>query len=123
MKAKGQALLPLLILIIIILSLGAAAIELAIGNILIDRYFQDGMTSFYTVEAALENAFLRTLRDPAYVGESLQINEASCTIEISGEAPRVVNAGCNNGRQIRKMRAEISFSDGIMAVENIREIE
>lgn len=122
-KMRGQALIPLLIVIIIILSLGVAAIELAISNIIVGRYFQEGAIGFYTVEAALENGLLRTLRNPNYLGEDLQINNASCTIEISGELPRVVTTRCDSGRWVRKLEAEVYFSEGIMEVENISEVE
>jgi hypothetical protein len=123
MKTRGQALLPLLIVIIIALSLGTAAIELAISGVIIDRYSQEELMGFYVVEAALENALLRTLRNPNYVGENLQINDTSCTIEITGAAPKIIQARCDNGRQIRKMQAEASFVNGEMVVENIEEIE
>jgi len=120
---KGQALIPLLIIIVIILGLGTTAIELAIGRMIISRFSFDEIKSFYTVETAMENAFLKILRNPAYLGEDLQINDASCTIEVSVTLPKVVNATCDNGRQVRKMEAEASFVDGVMVVENIREIE
>lgn len=121
--AKGQALLPLLIVVIIVLSLGTASIELAIGNVLVSRYFQEGLTGYFTTEAALENGLLRLLRNPGYPGESLQINDASCTINISGALPQVMDVRCDNSRQVRKIQAEISYVDGIMQVDNIREIE
>ena len=122
-KSKGQALLPLLILIIIILSLGAAAIELAIGNIVINRYFQEEIIGFYTTEAALENGLLRLLRNPAYSGEDLQINETSCTIDVSGSAPTIVAAECVDNRRLRKIQAEVSFVAGEMEVGKVIETE
>ena len=123
MNSRGQAILPLLIIIIIVLSLGVTTLELAINEIVIDRYFHDEMTSFYTTEAALENGFLRILRNPSYLGEDLQINGASCRIEVSGGSPNVISAGCNNNRQVRKMRGEVSFVGGKMTITNIKEIE
>jgi hypothetical protein len=122
-KTKGQALLPLLIIIVIVLSLGAAAIELAISNVLVDRFFQDNIDLFYTTEAALENGFLRLLRNPAYSGESLQIGSASCTITVSGGSPAVVLANCDTTRQVKKIQGEVTFAAGTMNVDNIREIE
>ncbi len=122
-RRKGQALIPLLIVIVIILSLGVAAVELAISNVVVDRYFQEEMDGYFTVESALENALLRSLRNPGYSGEDLQINEASCTIEINGETPKVVTARCESDRWVRRLQAEVSFVNGIMSTDNIREIE
>lgn len=121
--SKGQALIPLLILVIIVLSLGTAAIELAISNVLIDRSFQEGLTGYYTTEAALENGLLRILRNPAYSSESLQIGDASCTIEITGTSPKIITSRCDNNRWVRKIQAEASFANGIMTVANVREVE
>jgi Tfp pilus assembly protein PilX len=121
--AGGQALLPLLIVIVIVLSLGTAVIELAIGNILVDRYFQEAIFGFYTAEAALENGLLRLLRNPAYAGESLQINDVPCTIETVGTSPVVMTATCNDTHQVRKVRAEINYVDGVMVVNHLGEVE
>ncbi len=120
---SGQALLPLLIVMIIVLGLGTAAIELAIGNLIIDRYRQDEVLGYYSTQSALENALLRLLRNPNYTGESLQINGASCTITVSGSAPYRLVVVCDNGRWVRKIQAFANFSAGIMAVTQVREIE
>ena len=123
MKPKGQAILPLLILIVIIMTLGVSAIELAIHGLIVDRYSQDWLTSYYTVGAAMENALLRILRNPDYPGESLQINNASCTIQISGTTTKVINAVCDDGQQIRKLEAQISYNQGMMTVSSMKEVD
>jgi len=123
MKTKGQALLPLLIIIVIVLGLGAAAIDLAIGSMVSESYFQKELSTYFTTEAALENGLLRLLRNPTYLGEDLQINDASCTIEISGESPKVILAVCDTGSQVKKIQAEITYDEGKMEVGNVGEIE
>ena len=122
-RSKGQALIPLLILIVILLSLGATAIELAIGNILIDRYSQEELIGYYTTESALENGLLRVLRNPNYAGEDLQINGASCTIEVSGTTEKTILAFCEDENWIRRIQAQISFVDGQMEINSFQEIE
>lgn len=120
---KGQALLPVLILIVIFLSLGALSIESAISSLIIDRYYYDDLIGIYQTESALENGFLRLLRNPNYSGESLQLAESSCTIEVSGVSPKIIIAACNSGRTVRKMQAVVNATDGIMSITDIREIE
>ena len=120
---KGQALLPLLIVIVIVLSLGAAAIELAISSLIVSRISFEGQTLFYTTEAAFENGLLRALRNPSYVGESLQINQASCTIEASGQAPKTILAICSSDRQVKKIQGQIDYINGVMTVTDIVEVE
>ena len=120
---SGQALLPLLIIIVIALGLGTAVIELSIGSMVSESYFQRELSTYFTTEAALENGFLRLLRNPNYLGEDLQINDSSCTIEVSGESPKVISAKCDTGYQVRKIQAEITYNEGKMEVGNIGEVE
>lgn len=122
-KTKGQALLPLLIIIVIVLSLGTIAVELAISNILVDRYLQESLIGYATTEAALENGLLRILRHPEYAGESLQIENSSCTITIAGNWPKTITAVCDNTQRIRKLEAEVNFVSGVLQVIHIQEIE
>ncbi|MBN1262893.1 MAG: hypothetical protein JW991_00890 [Candidatus Pacebacteria bacterium] len=122
-EIRGQALIPLLIVILIVLGLGTAAIELAISQNLIDRYSCEGLIIFYETESALENSLLRLLRNPAYDGESLQIGESLCTITVNAGTPDIIVANCDNGSQVKKIQAEVNFVDGIMEVNHVREIE
>ena len=120
---RGQALLPMIILLALIIILGTSLFNLSIGGLLITSYFQEGESILMVTEGALENGLMRILRNPAYVGESLQIGNVSCTISASGLTPVVMLASCNSGRAIRRLRAEINFTNGRMVVNNIREVE
>lgn len=120
---QGQALLPVLIIMVVVLILGAAVLDLSISGLLVSSYFQEGEATLMATEGALENGLLRILRNPSYSGESLQVGDASCIISISGQSPVVMNASCDSGRAIRRLQAEINFVAGEMIVDNILEIE
>ena len=94
-KSLGQAIIPLLIVVIIALGLGAVAVELAISNMLVDRYHFHAVVGYYSVESALEEAYLHWLRSPNFTSGSLQVNDASCNIEVSGSSPWIIVVDCD----------------------------
>ncbi len=122
-KNCGQALIPVLIIIVLVLSLGVAALDVSISNILLSVYEQEGRRVYLKTESALEEGFLKLLRNPSYAGESLQLEETSCTIEVSGlTSTKTVTAICNSGKSVRKIQAQADFYLGRMTVLWIREI-
>ncbi len=123
MKPTGQALIPLLIVMLIALGLGAAAVEVAVSNILVDRYHLQTITGYYAAESALEEAFLGWLRDPNYTSGSLQVNQASCTIEVSGSSSWMFLVACSTDRWIRKLSAQATYVNGEMVITSVSEIQ
>lgn len=120
---RGQALIPVLIIIILVLSLGVAALDVSISNILLSVYEQEGRRVFLKTESALEEGFLKLLRNPNYLGESLQFEETSCTIVVAGSvSSKTVTVTCSSGKSIRKAQAQADFLQGKMTVSWIKEI-
>ena len=74
-------------------------------------------------EGALENGLMSILRNPFYSGESLQVGDIPCTISVSGQAPTMITAECQSDRAIRQLQAEVTFVEGEMIVDNLKEIE
>lgn len=122
-KASGQALIPILIIMVIALILGVGVLNLSIGGLLLSFSSQEGESTLMATEGALENGLLRILRNPSYPGESLQVGGVSCTINTSGQSPVVMTAQCDSGRAIRQLQAEVDFVAGEMIVSNLREVE
>ncbi len=120
---RGQALLPLLILMVIIIILGAGVLYLSIGSLLLSSYSQSGEEVLMATEGAMENGLLMVLRNPAYAGESLQVGAVPCTINTAGSAPLVMTVKCDSGRAVRQLQAEVSLVNGQMQVDHLIEIE
>jgi hypothetical protein len=119
----GQALIPVLIILSMVLILGASALQLSLGGMLLGSASQEGEEILITTEGAMENGLMQILRNPAYAGESLQVNGFPCTINVSGVSPSVMTVECQSDRAQRRLQAEVSFVDGEMLVENWTEIE
>lgn len=120
---QGQALLPVIIVMAIVLVLGVGALHLSVGGMLISFSSREGETALLATEGALENGLMMILRNPSYAGESLQVSGYPCTITVSGQSPAVMIAECQSDRAIRRLQAEVSFIDGEMVVDNLQEIE
>ena len=120
---EGQALIPVLIVMLTVLILGAGVLYLSIGGLLSSHYSQTGEKVLVASEGALENGFLRILRNPAYLGESLQVNGLPCTIVVSGQAPITMTAECVGEQAVRRVQAEVSFVQGEMLIDQYQEIE
>lgn len=119
---RGQALIPLLIVLVIAISLATLAIELSINNMIIDRSFMNGLTGYYSAESVLEDSFLRWLRNPNYSGDTMMVNGLDCTSQVTGSSPWLVQVSCGDGRFVRKISAEVNWVDGEMTVSNVMEL-
>ena len=122
-QKKGQALVPILIIILTIITLGVGTLYISIGGLLLSSYSASGETVLMAAEGALENGLLRILRSPNYSGESLQVNGLDCTITVNGLSPQVVSAQCVSDLVIRKLQAEVTFINGEMIVDHHQEVE
>jgi hypothetical protein len=122
-RTKGQAFIPVLILLVIIITLGTAVLSLSVGGMLISYSSQEGERVLLATEGAIENGLLRNLREPAYTGESLQVGGLPCTIVASGPAPIVVTAECRSDQACRRLEAEAEIVMGEIVINSLKEIE
>lgn len=122
-KDQGQALIPVLIILLIIITLGVGILFLNLGGMLTGLAAREGEAVLLAAEGAMENGLLRLLRSPAWEGESLQIGGQDCTITVSGTAPKIMAVSCWSAQARRNLRAEISFIAGEMNVDLIEETE
>lgn len=121
-RSSGQAMLPVLIIMLTVLVLGTASLQLGLGGLMISRASFEGERVLAAAEGALENGLLRLLRQPNYLGESLQVGGLECTIEVAGASPKIISGVCQNETSRRGLRAEVSFIQGEMVVGSYEEI-
>jgi hypothetical protein len=118
---SGQALVPLLILLALVIVLGTAALFLSVGGMVINVASREGEQVLLATEGAIENGLLRVLRDPGYTGESLQVGGYDCTIEASGPSPISVTAECRSGRAVRRLEAAAEVVMGEIIINSLTE--
>src|SRR3990167_8570329 len=73
---SGQALITLIFFVLIAVVITSGAIIMIAVNSLSVGKFQEGSISYYSAESGIENAILRILRNPSYLGETLTIDDS-----------------------------------------------
>ena len=81
-----------------------------------------GLSQYQMTYGALENAFMRLLRDPSYIGETLTLGSSTCYSTVTGASTKTVSVRCTDGTYVRKMTATSTFANGIMTVSGISEV-
>ena len=119
---KGQALITLLFFVLISLTITSAAIIIIITNSISVSRFQEGTLAYYMAESGVENALLRLLRDPNYVGETLTIGTSTAVITVSGSNPKTVVVVGQNGNFKRTVQAQMNYNNGYYTFSNWKEI-
>ena len=119
---KGQALITLLFFVLISLTITTGAIIIIIANSISASRLQEGTLAYYTAESGIENALLRLLRDPNYLGETLTIGTSTAVITVSGSNPKTVISVGQSGNFKRKVSAQMNYANGYYTFLNWKEI-
>ncbi len=120
-KEKGQALITLLFFVLISLTITTGAIIIIIANSISVSKYQEGTMAYYAAESGVENALLRLLRDPTYLGETLSVGGTTVAIAITGANPKVVIA-TSSGNFKRTVQAQMNYNSGYYTFSNWKEL-
>jgi hypothetical protein len=118
----GQALVTLLFFVLISLTITAGAIIIIIANSTSASKFQEGSLAYYAAENGVENALLRILRNPNYVGEVLTVDSATASITVSGSNPKTIVSIGQNGNFKRTVSVQVTYSNGYYTFSNWKEL-
>jgi hypothetical protein len=122
-KMQGQALIPVVLLMFAALNIGLAAMVISRGLIWDYLTVGGGLRALNAAESAMENGYMRLLRDIGYTGESLVIDDCDCTVTVTGDdVNKVVSSECSYGRVIKRMQTAVNYDMGIMEVSGEGEI-
>ena len=121
---QGQALIIVLFISAIVVLIVAQVATLNLSNLGLANNYYDGSLLLTKAESYLENAALRYLRDPSYIGESLQDANITCTIKINdiGEN-KDLTCQCERNGKSRKVGLTVSFDEGVYNFSKIEERE
>jgi Tfp pilus assembly protein PilX len=119
----GQALISILILASIALTVGVTAVSLVFTQSQLSFNTRESALAFHFTDGILEDVFLKILRNPSREGEeTLNVQNNTCKIYIQGQNPKTVQVSCQKNNKIKKIQAQINFTNGRMLVTNIKEI-
>jgi len=120
---RGQALVMLIVITAAALSLITATTAIVLVNSQAVSQWEQGEEALVVAESGIENALLRSLRDPYYAGETLTIGDSSATVIVSGTVQEklIISRG-TNGNFTRTVRATAVWSKGKYTLESWQEV-
>ena len=122
MADQGQALITLLFFMVIAITITTASVVILFITMSNATKFEQGTRSYYIAESGVENALLRLLRDPSYVGETIAVGEGTATITVTGTTPYIIRSVGEIGNFERTLQAEASYTNGVLSVDEWREL-
>lgn len=124
---KGQAALTLIFFALVAMIATSAAVIAIVSNNLTQTKMEQGISAYYAAEAGKENALLRLLRQPNYLGETLTIDQTT-TVEITVEPLPTplhyrINALGQSGEISRQIQTIVDYNDNVLEVISCEEIK
>jgi len=118
---KGQAIISLLFIMVISVAIITSVVIVASNNIASGSGMERTTVAYYAAEAGVQNAILRSLRDPDYTGETLDIGGATVAIQVSGN---VITSVATYANSIRKIEVETMYnSNNVLSINSWKEIQ
>ena len=119
---KGQALISLLVVMLsgIIITSGAVAVTI-INSQTTDKYASSEQ-SYAIAESGADNALLRLLRDPNYLGETVSIGNGTATVTVTGSTTKTIISEGVTGSFKRKIQVVGSFLNNVFTISSWSEI-
>lgn len=123
---KGQALVTLIFFTLIATTVTTAAIFVIGVNSISGTRLQEGTVAYQIAQSGTDNALVRLLRDPGYVGETMSIGSGSATILVTGSgttaSPYIITSKGQKGFYIKKVEATATYENNTLNVISQKEV-
>lgn len=114
----GQALVTLLVFIAVATTITAAATTVTLINSQTTGKFAQGESALTIAQAGADNAILRLLRNPSYLGEVLTVGSGTATITVSGSSVKTITSVGQDGNFIRKIQVVGTYVNNTFAISS-----
>lgn len=119
---RGQVLAMLLVFTLVSVAITSAAIVIIINIAKSTNIVEHRIVVSQAAESGIENAIVRILRDPNYLGETLSVGEIIVTISVSGTSPKIVTSEAVHDNFIQKTQISINFVNSRLVVSDWKSI-
>ncbi|HUQ84938.1 MAG TPA: hypothetical protein VM077_01315 [Candidatus Limnocylindrales bacterium] len=123
---KGQALVTLIFFTVIATTVTTAAILVIGVNSISGTRVQEGVVAYQIAQSGADNALIRLLRDPSYVGETLSVGSGSATVQVVGSgttiSPYVISSKGQKGFYIKKVEVNARYENETLNVISHKEV-
>lgn len=119
---SGYMLTALLVFLVVIIVVTTTSVLVSVSSLRSETYFDFGSEALAAADSGAENAILRLLRDPTYLGETLQVGTTEVIITVVGSAPQVVTVVADSGSFERTVEVRLERVDGMLQVTSWKEL-
>ena len=121
-KQSGQAMIILVFVSAIVTSLVLQTSAFSLSSLSLDNEYSKGLILLNRAQGHLENAALRTLRDPSFTGEIINQDNIICTTQITDiSGGKDISSSCQQNQRSRTVGLTITFSSGTYQFSPIQE--
>lgn len=121
-NSGGFALVILLFLMVLAVTVITAAVSLMILGSSSSTLLISADTTKSIADSCIENAIIRLIRDPAYSGESLDVNEGNCQITVTGSSDKNVSVQANYGNKKKRVEANLNLNNNIVSLISWKDV-
>jgi hypothetical protein len=113
---SGQVLTTLIIIMFFGLTIATAATALIDSSSLATTDLVESNQALIVAESGVEDALIKLLRNPSFVGGTLPVGTDTATIIIGTTNPTIITSRGQAGHHLRTIEVGIGYSGGIMSV-------
>ena len=121
-NSGGFALVILMFLMVLAVTVITAAVSLMILGSSSSTLLISGDSTKSIADSCIENAIIRLIRNPAYSGESLDINEGNCQITVTGLTDKTVSAQANYGNKKKRVEVNLNLNNNIISLISWKDV-
>lgn len=115
--SRGQAMIMMLYIMVIGVIVTTGAVYALFNNTAVASMDELGMLAHSAAESGIENALLRLIRDPTYVGETVTFDtQRSAVVTVASASPQVITSVGITGRVTRKVQTAVQYNSGILTI-------
>lgn len=118
-RQAGYTVVILLFFMVISMLIITGIVIVVLNNATATSNLEQGVVSYYAAESGAENALLRLLRDPAYIGETFPIDGGSVVIQIGNG---IVTSTATIANSVRKIQLNYVYNNNVLTVVSWKEI-
>lgn len=119
---KGQTLVILLTYMVIAIIVTTASIALIMNSAINTDKLYQGTTALDVAENGAENALIRMLREPGYLGEVLTTEGGSATVDVTGTNPKVITSRGTLNDFTRTIEVTVSTTNNVYVITSWKEL-
>lgn len=121
--SKGQAVITVIFIAVIGMFIATGAI-FSVANALESSSIQElGSSAFQAAESGIEYSMLRLMRDPNYVGGTIQVGaNGLCVVTITGSPEITIQSIGTVGFVSRKIIATVHYNNLVLVIDSWKEI-